>query len=136
MKTVILSKLDFMRIMDCIKEGRRNNSITIQEADSLLKELRSAEVVDPHEVPADIVTMNTVVKFSFLNTNKTVVFQIVYPDKANIKENKVSIFSSIATALIGYKVGDEIEWMTPAGLTRIRIDEIIFQPEAAGQYYV
>lgn len=136
MKTVILSKLDFMRIMDSIKEGRRNNSITIQEADSLLKELRSAEVVDPHEIPADIVTMNTVVKFSFLKTNKTVVFQIVYPDKANIKENKVSIFSSIATALIGYKVSDEIEWMTPSGLTKIRIDEIIYQPEAAGQYYV
>jgi regulator of nucleoside diphosphate kinase len=43
-------------------------------------------------------------------------------------------FSPIATALIGYKVGDEIEWIIPAGLTKIRIDEIIYQPEAAGHY--
>ncbi|MCE9538496.1 MAG: GreA/GreB family elongation factor, partial [Bacteroidetes bacterium] len=46
----------------------------------------------------------------------------------------ISIFSPIATALIGYKVSNEIEWIVPSGLTRIRIDEIIYQPEAAGDY--
>ena len=50
------------------------------------------------------------------------------------KENKISIFSPIATALIGYKVQDEVEWLVPAGLTKIRIDEIIYQPEAAGDF--
>ena len=71
---------------------------------------------------------------SFLNNNKQIQFQIVYPENANFKENKISIFSPIATALIGYKVQDEIEWIVPAGLTKIRIDEIIYQPEAAGDY--
>jgi regulator of nucleoside diphosphate kinase len=69
-----------------------------------------------------------------LNNNKQIQFQIVYPENANIKENKISIFSPIATALIGYKTGDEIEWIVPAGLTKIRIDEIIYQPEAAGDF--
>ena len=73
-------------------------------------------------------------KLSFLNNDKTIQFQIVYPEQANIKENKISIFSPIATALIGYKVNDEVEWIVPAGLTRIRIDEIIYQPEAAGDF--
>ncbi|MBS1924246.1 MAG: GreA/GreB family elongation factor, partial [Bacteroidetes bacterium] len=66
--------------------------------------------------------------------DKNIQFQIVYPEQANIKENKISIFSPIATALIGYKVSDEVEWIVPAGLTRIRIDEIIYQPEAAGDF--
>ena len=61
-------------------------------------------------------------------------FQIVYPDQANIKENKISIFSPVATALIGYKVSDEIEWIVPSGMTKIRIDEIIYQSEASGDY--
>ena len=78
--------------------------------------------------------MNSVVKMSFVNTKKQIQFQIVYPNQANIRENKISILSPIATALIGYKVGDEIEWIIPAGLTKIRIDEIIYQPEAAGHY--
>jgi regulator of nucleoside diphosphate kinase len=74
------------------------------------------------------------VKLSFSNNNKQVQFQIVYPDKANSRENKISIFSPIATALIGYKIGDEIEWIVPAGLTKMKIEEIIYQPEAAGDY--
>ncbi|WP_018341724.1 GreA/GreB family elongation factor [Cytophaga aurantiaca] len=48
--------------------------------------------------------------------------------------NKISIFSAIATALIGYKIGDEIEWCAPAGMTKIKIEEILYQPEAAGDY--
>jgi regulator of nucleoside diphosphate kinase len=58
----------------------------------------------------------------------------VYPGQANLKENRISIFSPIATALIGYSVGSEIEWMVPTGATKIRIDEIIYQPEAAGEF--
>jgi regulator of nucleoside diphosphate kinase len=78
--------------------------------------------------------MNSIVRISFLNTKKSVQFQIVYPDAANIKENKISIFSPVATALIGYRVTDEIEWLVPSGLTKIRIDEIVYQPEAEGDF--
>lgn len=78
--------------------------------------------------------MNSIVKLSFMNNDRRVQLQIVYPDQANLKNNKISILSPVATALIGYKAGDEIEWVVPAGLTRIRIDEITYQPEAAGDY--
>jgi regulator of nucleoside diphosphate kinase len=134
MTKIILSKLDYSRIYKCINEARRLNTIGVNEVENLLHELHSAEVVDPNEIPSDVVTMNSIVKISFLNTNKTTQFQVVYPDQANIKENKISIFSPVATALIGYKVSDEIEWIVPLGLTKLRIDEIIYQPEAAGDY--
>ncbi len=61
-------------------------------------------------------------------------FNLYTPDKADLKMNKISIFSAIATALIGYKIGDEIEWCAPAGMTKIKIEEILYQPEAAGDY--
>lgn len=134
MNKIILSKLDFSRIHKSIHDARRMNTIGANEAEILMKELNSAEVVEPQEIPQDVVTMNSIVKISFLNANKTLQFQIVYPDQANIKENKISIFSPVATALIGYKVSDEIEWIVPSGLTKIRIDNLIYQPEAAGDY--
>lgn len=90
--------------------------------------------MEPEAIPSNVVTMNSIVKISFTNTKKHIQFQIVYPDQSNIKENKISIFSPIATALIGYKVNDEIEWIVPAGLTKIKIEEIIYQPEATGDY--
>lgn len=134
MNKIILSKLDFSRINKSIHDARRMKTIGSKEAEILLNELNSAEIVEPHEIPHDVVTMNSIVKISFLNANKTLQFQIVYPDQANIKENKISIFSPVATALIGYKKSDEIEWIVPSGLTKIRIDEIIYQPEAAGDF--
>jgi regulator of nucleoside diphosphate kinase len=134
MKNIIINRLDYARIKKCISDAKQFKSISNEEAEKLINELDSAEIVEPEAIPSNVVTMNSIVKLSFLNNNKQVQFQIVYPAQANIKENKISIFSPIATALIGYKVADEIEWIVPAGLTIIRIDEIIYQPEAAGDY--
>lgn len=134
MSKIIISRLDYSRIKHSITEAKQVNAISVKEAEKLLQELGAATILDPEAIPANVVTMNSIVKLSFLNNDKQVQFQIVYPAHANIKENKISIFSPIATALIGYKAGDEIEWLVPAGPTRIRIDEIIYQPEAAGDF--
>ena len=134
MNRIILTKTDYSRIHKCIDIAKRHHTIGINEAENLLNELHSASIVEPQKVPCDVVTMNSIVRISFLNSNKSLQFQIVYPDSANIKENKISIFSPVATALIGYKVSDEIEWIVPLGLTKIRVDEIVYQPEAAGDF--
>ncbi len=134
MSKIIINRLDYARIKKCINDAKQFKSITSIEADNLLKELDSAKIMEPESIPSNVVTMNSIAKITFLSNDKQVQFQIVYPDKANLKENKISIFSPIATSLIGYKVNDEIEWIVPGGLTKIRIDEIIYQPEATGDY--
>ena len=134
MEKIIINRLDYARIKKCINDARQFKSITDSELQKLVNELESAVIVEPEAIPANVVTMNSIVKLSFSNNNKKVQFQIVYPDQANFRDNKISIFSPIATALIGYKVGDEIEWIVPAGLTKIKIEEIIYQPESAGDY--
>ncbi|MBS1578510.1 MAG: nucleoside diphosphate kinase regulator [Bacteroidetes bacterium] len=134
MSKLIINSLDYDRIKKCISDAKQFKSINKAESEKLMTELNSAKVVEPKAIPSNVVTMNSIVKLSFLNNNKQIQFQIVYPEQANIKENKISIFSPIATALIGYKVGDEIEWIVPAGLTKIKINAIIYQPEAAGDY--
>lgn len=134
MEKIIINRLDYARINKCISDARQFKSITDSEVQKLVNELESAVIMEPEAIPANVVTMNSIVKLSFSNNSKQVQFQIVYPDQANFRENKISIFSPIATALIGYKVGDEIEWIVPAGLTKMKIEEIIYQPEAAGDY--
>ncbi len=134
MKNIIVNRLDYARIKKCISDAKQLKSISAVEAEKLLTELNSAEILEPQAIPANVVTMNSIVKLSFLNNNKQVQFQIVYPEQSDFKENKISIFSPIATALICYQVGDEIEWIVPAGLTQIKIDEIVYQPEASGHY--
>ncbi|MCZ4695593.1 nucleoside diphosphate kinase regulator [Ancylomarina euxinus] len=134
MGNLIINRLDYTRIKKCIVDAKRIKSISDIEAKELITELNSAKIVEPQAVPSNLVTMNSVVKLSFLNNNKHVQFRIVYPDEANLKDHRISIFSPIATALIGYKVGDVIDWIVPAGLTQLKIDEIVYQPEAAGNF--
>ncbi len=134
MSRIVINSLDYTRIKKCINDAKLSKTINATEAEKLINELDNAKIVEPREIPSDVVTMNSVVKVRFINTEKLIEFKIVYPDQANVKENRISIFSPVATALIGYKSGDEVEWIVPAGLTRIKIEDIIYQPEAAGEY--
>ncbi len=134
MSQVIITKQDHNKIHRSIIDAKAKNSIKKEEAEKLLTELKSAKIVEQNEIDGDVVTMNSIVKIHFQNNKTTMEFQIVYPIDANIKERKISIFSSVASALIGYRVGDEIDWLIPSGMTKIVIDEIIYQPESAGDF--
>ncbi len=134
MKKIILNKLDYLRIQKHIREAKLRRTIEASEAEKLVNELESGILVEPQEIPTDVVTMNSVVRISFVGEDHQQEFRIVYPEEADFKERKVSIFSPIATALIGFRVGDLIEWMVPGGLKQIRIDGLIYQPETAGDY--
>lgn len=134
MKKVTLTKNDYTRIYKAITDAKNSKTINSNEAEKLLSELSKAEIVPSEKIDKDVVTMNSEVKLFFENTQKEQSFKIVYPQDANLKENKISIFSPIATALIGYKIGDKIEWIVPGGITKIKIVDLIYQPEAAGDF--
>ena len=134
MKKVTLTKNDYTRIYKAITDAKNSKTINSNEAEKLLSELSKAEIVSSEKIDKDVVTMNSEVKLFFENTQKEQSFKIVYPQDANLKENKISIFSPIATALIGYKIGDEVEWIVPGGMTKIKIVDLIYQPEAAGDF--
>ena len=134
MKKVTLTKNDYTRIYKAITDAKNSKTINSNEAEKLLSELSKAEIVSSEKIDKDVVTMNSEVKLFFENTQKEQSFKIVYPQDANLKENKISIFSPIATALIGYKIGHEIEWIVPGGMTKIKIVDLIYQPEAAGDF--
>lgn len=136
MNRIILSSLDYERIYDSIRKAQNEGSISDNEAESLAAELEQAKIVEPQEMPHNVVTMNSKVKISFVESGKRVELKIVYPQDADIKQNLISIFSPVAAALIGYKEGDTIDWIVPSGPTRIKVDEIVYQPEAAGHYDV
>ncbi|MCH2451453.1 MAG: nucleoside diphosphate kinase regulator [Gracilimonas sp.] len=134
MNRIILSSLDYKRIYDSIGKAQDTGAISNNEAESLAAELEQAKILEPQMMPHDVVTMNSKVKITFVKSGNQIELKIVYPEDADINQNLISIFSPIAAALIGYKVGDTIDWIVPSGPTSIKIDEITYQPEAAGQF--
>lgn len=97
---------------------------------ALAGELQRARVVPRAEIPPDVVTMGSTVRLADLETGEQETYTLVYPDEADIEENKLSVLAPIGTALLGYRAGDEVEWPVPAGVRRFRVEEVLFQPQS------
>jgi regulator of nucleoside diphosphate kinase len=103
---------------------------------NLEEELEKANVVSSQEIPADVVTMNSQVRIRDLDAGKELILTLVFPANADYEQGKLSILAPMGTALLGYRAGDTIEWHAPSGLRRLRIEQIIYQPEASGDYHL
>lgn len=95
----------------------------------LKSELQRAVIVTSNEVPPDVVTMNSTVRLLDLDTKDEETYTLVYPENADIAANKLSILAPIGTAILGYRVGDIVRWQVPSGRCRLRIEELLYQPE-------
>lgn len=101
--------------------------------DGLLDELGRAEIVAPQDMPPGVVTMNSTVRFEIDTPREELRLTLAYPrDMANTT-GAISILTPVGTALLGLSVGDAIDWPRPDGqLARVRILEVLYQPEQAG----
>ena len=91
--------------------------------EKLKNELDLAKIVSEKNMPEDVVRFNSKVEIATpFGVNRT--YQIVTPDRSNIKENKISILAPMGLALFGYAQGDEVEWEFPTGKNLINIIEV------------
>lgn len=102
----------------------------------LREELSRARVVLSKDIPANVVTMNSRIRIKMMDTGEEMTYTLVFPADAELGENRISILAPIGTALLGYQLGDTVEWDVPKGKARFRIEEILYQPEAAGDYHL
>ncbi len=100
----------------------------------LISELNRAKIVVAQDVPPDVITMNSKVKLLDLDTQEETIYTLVYPQDSNVDQGKISVLTPIGTALLGYSLGDIIEWPTPGGVRRLKVQELLYQPEKAGDY--
>lgn len=103
---------------------------------ALQAELDRADVLEPAAMPADVVTMNSTVRFTLQESGSTQTLTLVYPKEADGSPGKVSVFSPVGTALLGLRVGDTLSLPSPTGGTvTVQVDAITYQPESAGQLH-
>ena len=82
----------------------------------------------------DAITMRSKVRLKDLESRKEMIYSLVFPNEADIDEGRISVLAPVGTAMIGYRVGDIIEWEVPSGLRRLKVEEVLYQPEASGDY--
>lgn len=131
--TILVSWLDMDRL------DRMLDSLPSAQAgarDALLDELGRAGLAEPWEMPPDVVTMNSRVRFVFDGSEQEVTMTLSYPKDMNGEADRLSILTPVGTALLGLKVGDSISWERPDGaLFELSVRGIEYQPERDGQYH-
>lgn len=94
-----------------------------------------AEIVPGRRVGADVVTVNSKVSFRDEPTGAVHTVTLVFPQDFSIPERRISVLSPVGRALLGQRVGRVASFALPDGARRdIRILELHYQPEAAGEF--
>jgi regulator of nucleoside diphosphate kinase len=133
-RTILITKFDVERLREAIRDAEQEGYRGSRYIDSLKAELERAEIVELTEVPDNVITMNSKVSLLDLDSGEEMVLTLVFPKDADINQDKISVLAPIGTAVLGYHVGDTIEWEVPDGTRRLEVRKIIYQPEASGDY--
>jgi regulator of nucleoside diphosphate kinase len=135
-RKIYITDNDMNRLEELLEIANTINCRDNKHLQELARELESAEVVESTEIPAKVITMNSVVVLKDLETGDEKQFTLVFPRQANIDQNKVSILAPVGTAMLGCSIGHIITWNAPAGVKKMRVEKILYQPEAAGDYHL
>lgn len=129
---IIVSSLDRQRIEHILSTPGHRMTPGI---DALSDELDRADIVEPVDMPANVVTMNSTVRFVDETSGGEFELTLVYPE-ASGAPGTVSVLAPVGSALLGLSVGQSISWQVPGGrLLRLRILDVVYQPEARGEYH-
>ena len=98
-------------------------------------ELARAEVVEPQNVPTDVVSMNAKVLITIAPATESTEITLVYPHDFKGEKGQVNIIAPIGAAILGLSEGQDIEWPQPDGhMMKVKIEKVLYQPEREGNY--
>lgn len=133
-RQIFITQSDKNRLLEIIHKTKYEDLKDNLGLQDLEAEINRAVVTSVEQLPANIITMNTEVVLLIEDAEE--VFRLVYPNEADILQNKISVLSPIGTAILGYSEGSVIEWKVPDGIVLIKVKKVLFQPEALGFYHL
>ena len=121
---LVIRKDDYSLLISYLNNARRQSTFDRRNAEELTAELKKATLVNKNNFPEDVVGLNSKVRIKAEGKSEEMELLIVTPDRANIKEKKISIMAPIGTALIGFRQGQKVKWKVPSGNKMFTILEV------------
>jgi regulator of nucleoside diphosphate kinase len=121
---IIISTTDRERLWRLMDSARLDLRISAASIAALESELARADIREPEELPVDVVSMGSTVWFRDLGTDEVEQYTLVVPSEADVMRDRISVLAPIGTALLGYRLGDIVEWRVPSGKRRLAIVKV------------
>jgi regulator of nucleoside diphosphate kinase len=130
--SIFITTKDAAKLRKLIREAYHSEYRGSDYLRKLAAELEKASVVNPDQIPSDVITLNSTARLLDQETSEEMIYTLVFPEDADPSQGKISILAPIGTAMLGYKTGDTFQWDTPGGKRTLRVQGVLYQPEASG----
>jgi regulator of nucleoside diphosphate kinase len=130
--SIFITTKDSAKLRKLIREAYHSEYRGSDYLRKLAAELEKASVVNPDQIPSDVITLNSTARLLDQETSEEMIYTLVFPEDADPSQGKISILAPIGTAMLGYKTGDTFQWDTPGGKRTLRVQGVLYQPEASG----
>lgn len=120
---IVISEPD-ARVLRGLLSARAAQGHDQEHLEELSLELERAQVLESEQVAADVVTMHKPLRILDLSNGTRQELTLVGPAEANVSARRISVLAPLGTALLGYREGDEVEWLMPGGVRRLRIESV------------
>jgi regulator of nucleoside diphosphate kinase len=126
---------DFRRLKAVIRTARMRWCLR-GYPNHLERKLRRARIVHPLDVPADVVTMNSIARVFDAVSGTHAPLTLAYPHRAASDHRSVSVLSPTGTAILGHRTGQTAGPRIDQSSRRFVIENVLYQPEAAGDLHL
>lgn len=137
-KQIFVTAQDRQRLLDALAVLQESpDKRELPHIRQLADELERAQVIlDPLLTPRDVITMRSKVRLCEVGSTNAMQCTLVYPQERDPENGCISVLAPLGTAMLGYRVGDTFEVTLPKGVAEYLVEEVLYQPEAAGDYHL
>jgi len=126
-----ITEPDLIRLAGLLDRERRWPGLDRELLRALGHKLADAELVRSDEIPRNVITLQSCVRVKDLDTGMDTTYLLVTPAYASAAAGAISVLSPVGAALLGCREGDTIECRVPGAPRRFRVEQVLYQPEAA-----
>lgn len=124
-RTICVSDRDLRRMRALVASAlKTHGGVTLEYVRLLSEELRQATILPASRLPRDVVSLNSRVWVTDLNSGERTVVTLVMPDHAAGTPDRISVISPLGMALFGYAAGDRLEWGPFQRPIRLKVDRV------------
>lgn len=121
---IVIAEADAQRLRGLLTARRDAALRDAAHLDDLAAELERAALMTRDAIPPDVVVMDSRVQVLDLASGERREYTLAYPLDSDPAAGHISVLAPLGTAMLGYREGDEIEWLMPGGMRRLRIEKV------------
>ena len=132
----LITDTDRRRLRSYLQRAAHSGGPDMGRLAPLRNRVQDAKVVGSTEVPSNVITMNSLVVLHNLDSGDHMTCRLASPYEARQSPRNVSVSRPLGTALLGKRVGQIIRWPGGSRDRSLRIQQVLYQPEAAGDLHL